>query len=381
MGIEHIGDNIRRLMKIRSLTIPKLATESGMGSAAISNLLNGKAEPRSSTLIKLANALNVRFEALLTETPQLESLRFRTAKTMSGREKAERDQIRVYTATWLSDYCYLEKELGQILPYVLGDIPDDNPLVAAKAVRTRLGVSPEQPIHDITELVESAGIKLNIRPFGFKKTFGFSIGRIDGGPAIVVNSESGISIERQLFTIAHELGHLILHKNSYKAIEDIEDEQEEKEADLFAGHLLVPDEAFQKEWAGSKGLPFVDRVLRVKKIFKVSYMTILNRLFQLEYSRSYKDMLIRFRMEYKAKYGHDLKGHFEPSDTSEMESLPVAPEDPQNLDVSDLMEERYARLVREAYEQGLISIGRAGEMLNLSLYQMRTLIKAWQVPA
>jgi predicted HTH domain antitoxin len=51
------------------------------------------------------------------------------------------------------------------------------------------------------------------------------------------------------------------------------------------------------------------------------------------------------------------------------------------LDVSDLMEERYSRLVREAYEQELISIGRAGEMLNLSVYQMRTLVRAWQVPA
>ena len=76
-----------------------------------------------------------------------------------------------------------------------------------------------------------------------------------------------------------------------------------------------------------------------------------------------------------------MKGHFEPSDAAEPDSLPVAPEDPQNLDVSDLMEERYSRLVREAYEQEIISIGRAGEMLNLSLYQMRTLVRAWQVPA
>ena len=45
------------------------------------------------------------------------------------------------------------------------------------------------------------------------------------------------------------------------------------------------------------------------------------------------------------------------------------------------MEERYSRLVRDAYEQELISLGRAGEMLNLSIYQMRTLVRSWQVPA
>jgi len=337
MGIEHIGGNIRRLMKIRNLTIPKLASKSEMGTAAISNLLNGKAEPRSSTLIKLANALDVRFEALLVDTPHLESIRFRTAKTLSGREKAERDQIRIETATWLANYRYLEQDLGQDLPYMLEDIIGNNPEIAAREVRAKLNIPLTDPIHDITELIESAGIKLNIRPFGFKKTFGLSVGRSDGGPAIVVNAESGISIERQLFTIAHELGHLILHKTSYKALEDIEDENEEKEADHFAGCLLVPNEALQKEWAGSKGLAFVDRVLRVKKVFKVSYMTILNRLYQQGYSSSFKDLLIGFRMDYKAKYGHDLKGHFEPSTTSELESLPVAPEDPQNLDVSDLI--------------------------------------------
>ena len=56
----------------------------------------------------------------------------------------------------------------------------------------------------------------------------------------------------------------------------------------------------------------------------------------------------------------------------------MAEEDPQELDVSDLMEERFSRLVRDAYEKEIISISRAGEMLNLSINDMRVLVRAWQ---
>ena len=56
----------------------------------------------------------------------------------------------------------------------------------------------------------------------------------------------------------------------------------------------------------------------------------------------------------------------------------MAKEDPQGLDNNDLMEERFARSVREAYEQEIISMSRAGEMLNLSIMDMRHLVRTWQ---
>jgi len=378
MGIQDIGDNVRRHMKIRGLTIPQLSAMMGMGTAGLSNLLNGKAEPKSSTLIKLADALSVPFDELLADAPKLSSLRFRTAKTLSGRERAERDQLRHDTAIWLSDYCFLEKELKKEPSYLLDAVLDKDPSSAAMEARKVFGLDPTDPVYDISELMERAGIKLRIRPYGFKKTFGLSIGNEAGGPGIVINSEQGIPIERQVFTIAHELGHLILHKTSYKAPEEIENKGEEDEANLFAGIFLVPDAALEKEWDESKGLAFVDRVLKVKKIFKVSYKTILIRLVQRDSALSLVDLIISFNKDYKAKYKHDLKGHYEPESLSSAEAEPVAEEDPQELDVSDLMEERFARLVREAYEKEIISISRAGEMLNLSIDDMRTLVRAWQ---
>lgn len=375
MGIKDIGDNIRRHMKIRGLTIPKLSAQMGIGTATLSNILNGKAEPKSSTLIKLAESLKVPFDELLADAPKLDSLRFRTSRALSGREKAERDQLRHDTSIWLSDYQYLEDVLKEKKEFLLKDLYEKNPEKAAIEVRKSLKLKPDEPIYDIPGLMERAGIKLYIRPFGFKKTFGLSVGEKDGGPAIVVNAESGITVERQIFTIAHELGHIVLHKSSYDALQEFENPIEENEANIFAGAFLVPTEGFEKEWAEAKGLHWVNRVLRVKKIFKVSYLTILVRLIQLDPSLKDRSLIAEFCGAYKQLYQHDLKDHYAPDAIQD----PVASFDPQGLNASDLVEDRFSRLVREAYDTQIISISRAGEMMNRSIEDMRELIRAWQV--
>jgi hypothetical protein len=189
-----------------------------------------------------------------------------------------------------------------------------------------------------------------------------------------VNSEPGVSVERQIFTIAHELGHLVLHQNSYAADSEHENDQEENDANLFAGLFLIPEQGLIREWSNSKGLHWVDRVLRAKKYFKVSYKTILYRLKQID--PLLRDRLLErdFAIAYRQLHGHDLKDHYEPN---ALESL-VATKDPDALGENDLVEDRYSRLVREAYDAELISLGRAGEMLGRSLEEIRSLALAWQ---
>lgn len=127
MGVRDIGSNVRRHMKIRGLTIPMFSKKVGIGTATLSNLLNGKAEPKSSTLIGLADALGVPVMDLIVDPPELRSLRFRTAKTLSGREKAERDQLRHDTALWLANYRFLEQQLGEVLPFRLASLHETEP--------------------------------------------------------------------------------------------------------------------------------------------------------------------------------------------------------------------------------------------------------------
>jgi len=372
MAIEDLGDNVRRLMKLQELTIPALASLADMGTASISNILNGKTVPKSSTLINLANALKVPIQDLLADAPDLHSLRFRTAKTLSAREKAERDQIRHLTARWIEDYRFLEQTLQSEPAYQFANIPRGSPRAAAQAIRKQLGLGSE-PIHDIVQVVTDAGVKLRLVSFGFKKTFGLSLGEADGGPAIVVNTQEGISVERQIFTIAHELGHLILHLDSFGTDEDIEVEKEEDEANLFAGQLLLPDDALVKDWGTTRGMFWVDAVLKLKKKYRVSYVTVLTRLRQTIVD-SPDNLIVQFRFAYKQRYGHDLKDFYEP-DAIEG---PVASKEEDGLSPSDLAGDRFSRMVIEAYEKDVISLGRGAEMLGCSIDDMRALVKGWQ---
>ena len=364
MGIENVGDNVRRRMKMKGFSIAQLSSQMGMGSATLSNILNGKSEPKSTTLIKLAETLNVQIPDLLESTPALETLRFRTAKVLSAREKAEREQIRFDTALWLQSYHFIEDSLHDKHVYEFSQFNEKKPESAALLIREYFFGNHDNnyPFHDIANFIESSGIKLKIHSFGFKKTNGLSVGGLDKGPAIVVNSETEITIERQIFTIAHELGHLLLHADSYKEQHAIEDSYEEEEANLFAGSFLVPRAGLMKEWEESEGLHWVDAVLKIKKIYKVSYMTVLRRLSQvyphIDSSSIYRD----FAIAYGKRYGHNLKNYYEP----------------EPLSKSDLVEDRFANLVKKAYEKDLISFSRAGEMLNLSNEEMRARALSWK---
>ncbi len=270
MNIYNIGNNIRRHMKLQGLTIAELSARMGIGSATVSNILNGKSEPRSSTLFKFSDVLGVSINELVSESPNLQKLRFRTLKELSAREKAEKNQILNSAARWLNDYKELEDMLGEHLPYLFDDLPIGNPEEMAIEARRRLKLGDSiEPVFDIADCIEKAGIKLGICDFGFKKTFGLSVADGEKGPAIIINSESSFPVERQIFTIVHELGHLLMHAESYEKSSAEEGKEilkkEENEANIFAGHFLLPDDALKSEWRESRGLHWLESFLKIKK--------------------------------------------------------------------------------------------------------------------
>jgi hypothetical protein len=52
------------------------------------------------------------------------------------------------------------------------------------------------------------------------------------------------------------------------------------EANSFAGHFLMPNEGFSQEWEKYRGMRFIDSVLKIKCVFRVSYLTVLYRLYE-----------------------------------------------------------------------------------------------------
>lgn len=373
---DYIARNVRRLRALKGFNQGELAHKAGISRNAYRAIETGAAEPRVNNLQKIADALIVSIMDLVREVPELKSLRFRSRKTMTAQQRAEGEDVATRVALWLKDFDELEKALGQErelkLRSLMGKSAD--PKQMAQEARRLLGIDRDAPIADICDVIEEAGIKLYLIPVNSPVFFGLSVGVADNGPAIAVNVREDIPVERRIFSAAHELGHLLLHPNSYDGdIRDEEqDEPEEKEADVFAGHFLMPQEAFEAKWEEYRGLHFFDRVMKVKRYFQVSYRTVFRRLSDM--GQLDKAVWPQFHLFYQMRFGKRLSAKDEPFPLE----LALGPEPYSSRD-PDFEEDRLALLVRQALEKNLISVSRAAEILGVSLEDMRNRINSWSL--
>jgi len=367
-----ISVNLRRLRKSNNLTQEALARKSGISRNAYRSIETGASEPRSSTLASIAKALNVSVFDITADIPKLNTLRFRTSKSYTRAEKAEREQIKVEVANWLNDFNDLEKVLNETNTYLLENkkIPADS-IGAASCIRTELKILDEECINDISGILEKIGIKILMIVSDLKKFFGLSVGPDDGGPAIVVNIEEDIPVERRIFTAVHEFGHLLLHSDSYYSEQEEEDDLQEKEADQFASYFLMPKDQFVEVWEEGRGLHWVDNVLHTKRRFRVSYKTVLRRL--IDEDKAEKSIYRYFMKSYKERYGRKLSFKEEPY------SYVANKNEPKVLDNIDFIEDRLSRLVRKALEREIISMSRAAEILNINIEEMRQRVEEWKM--
>ncbi|MBE3570789.1 MAG: ImmA/IrrE family metallo-endopeptidase [Bacillales bacterium] len=143
-------------------------------------------------------------------------------------------------------------------------------------------------IKDIFSLLAQMGIDLIRYPFGKNKLLGFST-FFEGKKVIVSNSSEILS--REIFTIAHELGHILydFHEEYTDVKIDIEISEEsedisEKRAFYFANCFLMPEEQLtkyikyelRKRWKEINALDIV----RLQLEFQVSYAAMVVRLSQ-----------------------------------------------------------------------------------------------------
>ncbi|MDA3949837.1 MAG: XRE family transcriptional regulator [Spirochaeta sp.] len=371
MGVESIPANLLRYRKAKGITQQQIAKDIGISRQAYSAIEAGKSAPKSGTLVSIARALDSSVPDILADPPSFSSLRFRSNKSMPKREQAQRDVLLHDFRRWLDDYSFLENLLEVGSRWRFEGVDSDDPVSAAAQARAAIHVEPDEPIDDIIGLLESAGAKVFAEDFGLSKVFGFSAARADNGPAIAVNTSPDISIERQIFTVAHELGHLVMHEHSYVGMTGDGSDDEEAEANQFGSHFLLPKEAFDQELEESAGLALVDLVLHIKRKFRVSYKTVLFRLVS-EYGID-NSLYQRFAVAYGQRYGKNLRGHVEPDALQD----PIARHEIEGLSRHDFVESGLSRLVKQAYKQELISASRAAEILQIPLDEMRGLESNW----
>ncbi|MCE9664049.1 ImmA/IrrE family metallo-endopeptidase [Halomonas sp. M5N1S17] len=251
-------------------------------------------------------------------------------------------------------------------------------------MRSAFHLNDREPVHDICGLLEARGIKVRSISVPNDAFMGLSVGADErGGPAIVVNTWGRLPVETWIFSAVHELGHLLMHLGAYDVAASEEDAAQEREADRFASHFLMPEGAFRREWDETAGLSLLDRVFKVKRVFRVSWRTVLFRVAESMPEASRGGLWARFNAEYKRQRARSLLKHDEPSGIDAevyhaLYSERQLGEEPYGMDAYDFKEDRLARLVRQGLEEGLISLSRGGEILKLPLVEMRELTRSWE---
>lgn len=379
LGAHVIAENLRRTRLGRGLTQAAVAEAAGITREGYRNLETGASEPRPRTLHALAEALGVSVGDLVTPVTPLRQVHFRSLKRLKTREEILAD-----VGQRLADFAELEELLGaRQEPRLNIRIPAarDRPVAAAAAVRQELDLS-DQPIRDICGLLESMGIKVLRVSVASDAFFGLSVGQEHGGPAVVVNTWERIAVERWIFTAAHELGHLLLHRAAYDVERTTPDRDEEQAANRFAAHFLMPQNAFVAEWDETEGMALIDRVLKVKRIFKVSYKTVLYRIDEHVPRNQRGRVWPLFQRLWQQRHGHTLGKEDEP--------LAAVPGDfwsgyaeawrsgePARLLPNDFVESRLLRLIQQAVERHVITLSRAAEIQGLPLAEMQKIAASW----
>jgi Zn-dependent peptidase ImmA (M78 family) len=160
----------------------------------------------------------------------------------------------------------------------------------ARETLTRHG-AVEVPV-DVEAIANSAGLRVVRRPME-SNTSGLLV-RDDGSAVIGVNAAN--HPRRQRFTIAHEMGHFLLHEgrpllvdstvrvNKRDGLSSMATNREEIEANSFAAHLLMPSEsvyaAVAEASAGISRDP-EELVVALARRFEVSEQAMSFRLHNL----------------------------------------------------------------------------------------------------
>jgi len=354
-----IGNRLKRAREAVGLSLRELeARLNGLVSAqAIGKYERNEMMPGSTILLKLAEVLGFSPEYLLSEREiALIGVDFRKAPQASSKEERK---VEASVLEQVERYLELE-ELMPPTDDVWASIEDEvfsisqieDAEEAAEALRNlwKLGIDP---IPLMAELLEEKGVKvialdLPENVSGSKAL----VQRSDHEdvPVIVVNkTHNG---ERQRFTLAHELAHLVLRFTG------LSETEQEKAADRFAGAFLMAREMMNKLLGKHRTSISLGELAELKKIFKVSIASLVVRCYQLG---------ILTKAVYGRLWGNikDL-GWNGPSST---EPYLLPPETPQRME----------RICFRAIAEGAVSVARAAELLQISIRDLDVRLLAQEV--
>lgn len=222
----------------RSFTKTGLAARVGVSAAAISQYEAGVNAPGGDVVDRLAEVLQVKsgFFSVGRPMARIDAVHGHFRSLRSARVSDR--QMALATATLLWELTFaLERDVK--LPEV--DLPElasnISPPEAATLLRRHWAL-PDGPVRHLVSTAESRGIVVAVRPLGeIDSVDAFSVVIVDR-PIVVTTPRRSENVFTHRFSMAHEIGHLLLHAESCEYSASLE-----KEADEFAAAFLTPASA------------------------------------------------------------------------------------------------------------------------------------------
>jgi Zn-dependent peptidase ImmA (M78 family)/transcriptional regulator with XRE-family HTH domain len=248
----------------------ELAVQVGVSAAAIGQYEAGVNSPRPDVLDRIAKVLKVRpgFFNVGRPLARLDTVHAHFRSLRSARVADRRKALATATLVWELTFA-LQRYVR--LPDV--DLPELEPgttPVDAAAILRKHWALPDGPVKHLVATAESHGIVVAVRPLGeIDAVDAFSV-VIVNCPIIVTTPRQSENVYRHRFSIAHEIGHLLMHGDSAEY-----SLAAEREADEFAAAFLTPASAMDAVLPKRLELAALDKLGRT---WGVSSQSLVRRM-------------------------------------------------------------------------------------------------------
>lgn len=252
VGAKPIPERIREAREARGLSGESFAEAIGVSRQAVAQFETGQTSPGGETMSRIIAETGQPISFFTNVPPRPGEPRAPFFRSLKRMEQQQRRRI-VRRMQWAGDIgTLLERFID--LPAV--NFPDfefdlqrgdeDDIERAAEALRDHWGLG-RGPIRSLAASMEQNGILIVREPVRCQDMDAVSCWI--GGRPIVLLSEEVVSGPRDLFNLAHELGHLALHPDVEVSGSNLD--MIEKQANRFASAFLLPRESFSREVLGS----------------------------------------------------------------------------------------------------------------------------------
>lgn len=344
-----IGQRLKLARSAAGFSLRDLQAKIGdrVTAQAIGKYERNEDVPSSSVLIALSDALGVSLDYLAGDQSMvLEGVEFRKKQITSKKQQA---QVQAQALHLIERYLMVEEILAlpsaqwdkpRGAPYPVRELGDVDRAAGSLREHWNLGIDP---IPNLIELLEERGIKVLVLDSA-ENVDGLAaqVRRSRGEPVRIIVIRKGVHGERQRFSLAHELGHMVM---------DIEGDKKlcEKAAHRFAGALLMPAEALWSNVGKHRSSIGWSELFALKTLFGASIQAITYRCGDLGiFPASLSERLFR---EF-SRLGYRTAPNYEPNHL--LEETPG----------------RFDRLCYRALAEGAISEPRGAELLNITLREL-----------